>query len=71
MNYPPGALSFSQRWMLAIRPKTLTAAVAPVLLGWGVAATTGKFLWGAALAALITSIMIQIGTNLVNDVVDF
>ena len=65
------SLSFSQRWVLAIRPKTLTAAVAPVVVGWGVAATTGKFHWGAAIAALITSIMIQIGTNLVNDVVDF
>lgn len=71
MNNQPSALSLYQRWMLAIRPKTLTAAVAPVVLGWGVAATTGKFLWGPALAALLTSIMIQIGTNLVNDVVDF
>jgi len=60
-----------QRWILAIRPKTLTAAIAPVVLGWGVASTTGRFHWGAALAALLTSIMIQIGTNLVNDVVDF
>lgn len=71
MSNQPGTLSISQRWMLAIRPKTLTAAIAPVILGWGVAATTGKFLWGPALAALLTSIMIQIGTNLVNDVVDF
>jgi len=60
-----------QRWILAIRPKTLTAAVAPVVVGWGVAATTGQFHWGAALAAMFTSVMIQIGTNLVNDVVDF
>ena len=64
-------LSPVQRWILAIRPKTLTAAVAPVFVGWGVAYTTGQFHWGAALAAMFTSIMIQIGTNLVNDVVDF
>lgn len=64
-------LSPVQRWVLAIRPKTLTAAVAPVIVGWGVAHTTGQFQWGAAIAAMFTSIMIQIGTNLVNDVVDF
>jgi 1,4-dihydroxy-2-naphthoate octaprenyltransferase len=71
MTGQPNPLSFYQRWMLAIRPKTLTAAVAPVVLGWGIAATTGQFHWGAAVAALFTSVMIQIGTNLVNDVVDF
>lgn len=64
-------LSISQRWMLAIRPKTLPAAAAPVILGWGIAYTTGVFYFGPALAALVTAVMIQIGTNLVNDVVDF
>lgn len=71
MNDNYSSISAAQRWILAIRPKTLTAAVAPVVLGWGIAATTGRFQWGAALAALLTSIMIQIGTNLVNDVVDY
>jgi 1,4-dihydroxy-2-naphthoate octaprenyltransferase len=64
-------ISFTGKWLLAIRPKTLTAAVGPVVLGWGMAATTGTFRWGAGLAALFGSVMIQIGTNLVNDVVDF
>ncbi len=64
-------LSPLQKWMLAIRPKTLTAAVGPVILGWGIAATTGRFHWGAALAALFASVMIQIGANLINDVIDF
>lgn len=70
-NQSRSDLSLAQRWGLAIRPKTLTAAVAPVIVGWGVAYTTGYFHWGAALAAMFVSIMIQIGTNLVNDVVDF
>jgi 1,4-dihydroxy-2-naphthoate octaprenyltransferase len=65
------SLSLGQRWLLAIRPKTLTAAAAPVILGWGIAANTGSFFWGPALAALVSALMIQIGTNLVNDVVDF
>lgn len=57
--------------MLAIRPKTLPAAAAPVVAGWGVAASQPRFNWGAALAALFGALMIQIGANLVNDVVDF
>jgi 1,4-dihydroxy-2-naphthoate octaprenyltransferase len=64
-------VSLIQKWLLAIRPKTLTAAVAPVVLGWGIAATTGTLRWGAGVAALFGAVMIQIGTNLVNDVVDF
>jgi len=64
-------LSLIQRWWLAIRPKTLPAAAAPVLLGWGIAFTTGQVYLAMGLAALISALMIQIGTNLVNDVVDF
>jgi 1,4-dihydroxy-2-naphthoate octaprenyltransferase len=67
----PDRLSFLQRWMLAIRPKTLPAAVAPVVLGWSIAAATGRFEWLPALAAMVCSLMFQIGANLVNDVVDF
>jgi 1,4-dihydroxy-2-naphthoate octaprenyltransferase len=65
------ALSIPQRWILAIRPKTLPAAAAPVILGWSIAFTTGSFCIGPALAALVSAVMIQIATNLVNDVVDF
>jgi 1,4-dihydroxy-2-naphthoate octaprenyltransferase len=60
-----------QRWWLAIRPKTLPAAAAPVILGWGIASTSEQFNWGMAIAAMISALMIQIGTNLVNDVIDF
>jgi 1,4-dihydroxy-2-naphthoate octaprenyltransferase len=60
-----------QRWWLAIRPKTLTAAISPVIVGWGISAAGQNFHWGGALAALFGAILIQIGTNLVNDVVDF
>lgn len=60
-----------QRWWIAIRPKTLPAAIAPVVLGWSIALTTGRFNLLAGLAALLIALLIQIGTNLVNDVVDF
>jgi 1,4-dihydroxy-2-naphthoate octaprenyltransferase len=65
------SLSLFQRWWLAIRPKTLPAAIAPVVLGWSIAINTGSFNLAAALTALLIALLVQIGTNLVNDVVDF
>ena len=58
-------------WLMAARPRTLPAAIAPVLVGSAAAAdATHDFRWGAFVAALIGSIFIQIGTNLVNDYSD-
>ncbi|HEX2127884.1 MAG TPA: 1,4-dihydroxy-2-naphthoate polyprenyltransferase, partial [Solirubrobacterales bacterium] len=56
-------------WLMAARPRTLPAAIAPVLVGSAIAHWTAAddFRWGAFLAALIGSIFIQIGTNLAND----
>jgi 1,4-dihydroxy-2-naphthoate octaprenyltransferase len=58
-------------WILACRPATLGAAVAPVLVGTACAFSAGGFRLGPAVAALLGAIAIQIGTNLVNDVADF
>jgi len=58
-------------WLLAIRPRTLSAAVVPVLVGTAVAIRDDCFQPLAALAALVGALLIQIGTNLVNDVDDF
>jgi 1,4-dihydroxy-2-naphthoate octaprenyltransferase len=63
--------SIMQRWVLAARPKTLPAAIAPVLVGAGAAFASQSFRWLPVLAAFLTSILIQIGTNLVNDVADY
>ena len=60
-----------QRWILAIRPKTLYAAVAPVIVGTALAVHVGKFKFWPAVAALLGAIFIQIGTNLANDAADF
>ena len=60
-----------QSWILAGRPKTLPAAVAPVLVGTGLAINRGKFILINALVALLCSLLIQIGTNYVNDLYDF
>jgi 1,4-dihydroxy-2-naphthoate octaprenyltransferase len=59
-------------WLNAARPRTLPAAVAPVLVGTAAAFYAADDLprWGGFFAALIASILIQIGTNLANDYSD-
>lgn len=56
---------------MAIRPKTLTAALVPVSVGTGLAFGAGVGRWLPALAALLGALLIQIGTNLTNDYYDF
>jgi 1,4-dihydroxy-2-naphthoate polyprenyltransferase len=64
-------LSGLRIWMMAARPRTLPAAIAPVLVGTAVAVEATEDLHvGAFLAALVGSIFIQIGTNLANDYSD-
>lgn len=59
-------------WVLAARPKTLAAAVTPVLVGTALAYNgSGRIYWTTFFCALFGSIFIQIGTNLVNDALDF
>lgn len=65
-----GTPSRLQAWILASRPRTLTAAAAPVFLGTGLAAGRGVFALYPALAALLGALLIQIGTNLANDYYD-
>ncbi len=58
-------------WLLAIRPKTLAAAVAPVFLGTAFALETDAFHALASASALLCAVLIQVGTNFSNDYVDF
>jgi 1,4-dihydroxy-2-naphthoate octaprenyltransferase len=59
-------------WALAIRPRTLSLAVTPVLLGTALAwAEGGARDWWAFAAALACALLIQIATNLHNDAADF
>lgn len=58
-------------WLAAIRPKTLPAAVSPVLIGTALAIAAGQQHLPSALAALLGSLLIQIGTNLANDYSDY
>ncbi len=68
---PTAAPSLVRTWIMASRPKTLPAAIIPVLVGTAVAIAYGKFSAIPALAALIASCFIQIGTNFANDYFDF
>jgi 1,4-dihydroxy-2-naphthoate octaprenyltransferase len=63
-------LSTLRLWVVAARPRTLPAAVAPVLVGTALAGTEDVFHPLRFVAALVGSIFIQIGTNLSNDYSD-
>ncbi len=57
-------------WLVAARPRTLPAAVSPVLVGTALAGSEDVFRPLAFVAALIGSVFIQVGTNLSNDYSD-
>jgi len=58
-------------WLMAARPRTLPAAVAPVLIGVALALAEGAFSLLPALATLAAALLIQIGVNLANDYFDY
>lgn len=58
-------------WLLAARPKTLPAALSPVVVGSAVALAEGGFDLLVAIAAIAVALLLQIGANFANDVADF
>lgn len=68
---PAQSLSGPRLWLEAARPKTLPAAAAPVLVGTALAWGDGRFHAVSALCALLGALLIQVGTNYVNDAEDF
>jgi len=58
-------------WFMAARPKTLPAAVSPVLVGTALSAADGVFAPLPALAALVGALLLQVGANLANDYQDY
>lgn len=58
-------------WWLALRPKTLPAAVSGVIVSASLAWYDGQFRCKPALAAIVMALLLQIGSNFANDVFDF
>jgi len=58
-------------WVLAARPKTLSAASVPVVVGSACAFGLDSLRLGPALAALVGALLLQIGANFANDVYDY
>ncbi|MFA5805041.1 MAG: 1,4-dihydroxy-2-naphthoate polyprenyltransferase [Melioribacteraceae bacterium] len=71
LTFTTNTISKFDSWILASRPRTLAAAVMPVIVGSSIALRDGVFHPIAALVALLCSLLIQVGTNLVNDLFDF
>lgn len=67
----PARPSKLQAWRAAARPPTLTAAVAPVFVGTGLAVRDDAFDAGPAVAALVGALCLQVGANFANDVFDY
>lgn len=59
-----------QIWFEATRPKTLPAAICPVMVGSSMAYHDGLFNWIPSLICLSFALLIQIGTNFANDYLD-
>jgi 1,4-dihydroxy-2-naphthoate octaprenyltransferase len=60
----------AQQWISAARPRTLPAAVAPVLVGTGAGIELGGFSWLRGGLALLVSLALQVGVNYSNDYSD-
>src|ERR1700686_5813545 len=63
-------LNASRVWFSAVRPATLAASVAPVLVGTAISVHQGGPRRGAGLLALLVGIAMQIGVNFANDYSD-
>lgn len=67
-------LNSPQAWFLAARPKTLTGAAVPVMIGLSLAYSEiggTLFNWTPALLCLLFAFVMQIDANFVNDYFDF
>ncbi|UCG08583.1 MAG: UbiA family prenyltransferase, partial [Desulfobacterales bacterium] len=67
----PQNISRFSAWILAIRPRTLPAAVAPVVVGSALAFAHRSFTFLPAVAAMLVALFLQIAVNLANDYFDF
>lgn len=57
-------------WVAGARPRTLPAAVAPILAGAASAAALGRYHWGIAALCMVVALALQVGVNYANDYSD-
>ena len=58
-------------WLLAARPKTLTGAMIPVILGSALAYHDGALKWSLVICCALFAGFMQIAANMINDLYDF
>ena len=58
------------QWIAGTRPRTLPAAIAPVLVGTAIADFEGSARIGIAVCALVVALALQVGVNFANDYSD-
>jgi 1,4-dihydroxy-2-naphthoate octaprenyltransferase len=63
-------LTSAAHWFQGARPRTLGAAVSPVLVGTAVASRYGEVIWWRALLCLLLAVALQVGVNYANDYSD-
>ncbi len=64
------AMATPAQWVEGARPRTLPAAVSPVLAGTGIAVNAHSFVWWKALLALVVALTLQVAVNYANDYSD-
>ncbi len=63
-------MASARDWVAGARPRTLPAALAPVLVGTAVAGYQGAVVWDRAAIALVVALALQVGVNYANDYSD-
>jgi 1,4-dihydroxy-2-naphthoate octaprenyltransferase len=63
-------MTTTQQWVAGARPRTLPAAVSPVVAGTGAAVAAGGAVWWRAFLALGVALALQVGVNYANDYSD-
>ncbi|GAC1380773.1 MAG: 1,4-dihydroxy-2-naphthoate polyprenyltransferase [Marmoricola sp.] len=63
-------MATTAEWIEGARPRTLPAAIAPVLAGTAIAAYSHQEVWWKAICALLVSLLLQVGVNYANDYSD-
>ena len=63
-------MTAARDWIGGARPRTLPAAIVPVVVGSAVAGGYGRFVWWRAALALVVALALQVGVNYANDYSD-